>query len=63
MDSTSSGRYTDDTHVIWIFHEEDKAIKIAKWLEKKEEVIREEASDCDNCDERAGEPISWEDLD
>ena len=42
---------------------DDKKVKLAEWLEKKEEAIREESPDCDNCDERAGEPTPWNDLD
>ena len=42
---------------------EDKMVLLTAWLEKKEEAIREESPDCDNCEERAGEPTPYGDLD
>ena len=40
------------THLIT----DEGAIKLTKWVEKKEDDIREEAPNCDDCDEKRGDP-------
>ena len=36
--------------------DEEHIIKFAGWVEKYEDNIREEAPDCDNCEEKRGDP-------